>query len=170
MKHSTAGESGDGPCLRGIREAADLNLKKAAERVGYTVGHLSNVETGKRGASAELMRRYDGLRYLPSHPPSADRHGGVTSPDSHGQGDRGADDFGILLMRLRLEPMRAELAEEACGISRHCDPAELLHNGYQTLRRLRATAQGAGPYSVLFELSQSVRLISAAATLLSLNV
>lgn len=55
--------------------------------------------------------------------------------------------------------------EDTLGIARHCDPAELIHNGYRTLRRLRARAQAAAPHSVLLELSQGARLISAAATL-----
>ncbi|MGH3156776.1 MAG: helix-turn-helix domain-containing protein [Streptosporangiaceae bacterium] len=45
--------------LRTAREAAGLSLSEVAARTHYTRGHLSNVETGRRTASAEVVLAYE---------------------------------------------------------------------------------------------------------------
>jgi transcriptional regulator with XRE-family HTH domain len=45
--------------LRIAREAAGLSLSEVAGRTHYTRGHLSNVETGKRAASPDVVLAYE---------------------------------------------------------------------------------------------------------------
>lgn len=53
---------GVGAKLRVAREAAGMSLSAKAARTHYTRGHLSNVETGKRPASPDVVLSY--LRVL----------------------------------------------------------------------------------------------------------
>jgi transcriptional regulator with XRE-family HTH domain len=48
-----------GEMLRSARESAGLSLSEVAARTHYTRGHLSNVETGKRAASPDVVLAYE---------------------------------------------------------------------------------------------------------------
>jgi transcriptional regulator with XRE-family HTH domain len=48
-----------GEILRVAREAADITLSAMAARTNFTIGHLSNVEAGRRTASALLVAAYE---------------------------------------------------------------------------------------------------------------
>lgn len=97
MDQRTGAHGCDGGSLRALRITSGLTLSQAAERLGYSVSHLSNVERGVRRASAVLLRAYSGLdddgpRVLM---PPADHESGGRTRDAE-------DDFGLRLMRMRL--------------------------------------------------------------------
>lgn len=46
----------NGAAVRRVRELVGISLTDLAARLGTTVGHLSNVEAGRRGISWPLFR------------------------------------------------------------------------------------------------------------------
>lgn len=48
-----------GPELRRLRAEQKLSLSALAQRVRYTTGYLSKIETGKKLVNLELARRLD---------------------------------------------------------------------------------------------------------------
>jgi transcriptional regulator with XRE-family HTH domain len=49
----------DGAQLRAVRVAARLTLEQVARRTGYSAAHLSNVEAGRRAATAKVAEAYE---------------------------------------------------------------------------------------------------------------
>ena len=94
-----------------MRKAAGLTLAGAAEVFGYSTPHLSNVECGRRKASADLVRKYESLltsSVAPDQGPgTAPRRSGarLATAGVVGDGtdaDTRLDDFATALMRRRL--------------------------------------------------------------------
>lgn len=55
VERSTVG----GEILKAAREAAEIKLTVMAARTHFSIGHLSNVESGRRAASADVVAAYE---------------------------------------------------------------------------------------------------------------
>lgn len=91
--------STDAMALRTLRAAAGLTLRQAAERLGYSISHLSNVERAAKRPSPDLVRAYQNLGHANSG--SVPELAVQKAKSTAGGGGLG-DDFGMLMMRLRL--------------------------------------------------------------------
>ncbi len=72
------------PFLRAHREAAGISLKQMAAETGYTEGHLSSVETGRKRANNDIINTYAevlGLSPARLHQPAGADDGPPGSPD-----------------------------------------------------------------------------------------
>jgi len=108
VSQTSQSQADDAASLRALRLAEGLTLTAAAERTGYSFTHLSNVERGVRRISPDVARAYrllDGTSVTPRpavQPDPAD-FGKLSGPSGRGQAGRTQEDFGVRLMRLRLE-------------------------------------------------------------------